>query len=84
MPYHKHSVSEAVTILVGVASFAVEGRTYLLHPFDCIHIPRGVAHQVENLSQNAELVVHYALATPVRSWELARDHFFYGGGSPHG
>ena len=73
--YHKHTFSEAVTILRGDASFAVEGRTYHLCPFDCIHIPCGVAHQVENASDNAELVAHWAFATSVPSRELTKDDF---------
>jgi len=75
MPYHKHTFSEAVTILVGEASIAVEGRNYLLRPFDCIHVPEGLAHEVENVSADAMLVAHWAFATSVPSRELLEDRF---------
>jgi putative monooxygenase len=75
MPYHKHTFSEAVTILVGGASTTVEGRKYLLRPFDCIHVPAGMAHEVENVSANAVLVAHWAFATSVPSRESLEDRF---------
>ncbi len=75
MPYHKHAFSEAVTILVGEASIAVEGRNYLLRAFDCIHVPSGLAHEVKNVRADAMLVAHWAFATSVPSRELSEDRF---------
>jgi len=75
IPYHKHAFSEAVTILVGQASIAVEGRSYLLRPFDCIHVPGGLAHEAKNAGEDAVLVAHWAFATPVPSRELFEDCF---------
>ena len=75
MPYHKHAFSEAVTILVGEASIAVEGRNYLLRAFDCIHVPSGLAHEVKNVRSDAMLVAHWAFATSVPSRQLLEDRF---------
>jgi len=73
LPYHKHNFTEAATILVGEAAVAVEGRKYLLRPFDCIHLPAGVAHEVENASPDAVLVAHWAFATSLPGRELVAD-----------
>lgn len=75
MPYHKHAFSEAITLLEGEASFAVEGRTYRLRPFDCIHVPRGVAHAVENPSDRLPLVAHWSFATDTPSRDAVEDCF---------
>jgi len=75
MPYHKHTFSEAVTLLEGEASFAVEGRTYRLRPFDCLHVPSGVAHAVENPSERLPLVAHWSFATDTPSREAVEDFF---------
>src|SRR5277367_5073910 len=48
LPYHAHGFSEAVTVLEGHARVLVEGRAYHLNPRDCVHVPAGTAHQVEN------------------------------------
>ncbi len=73
--YHKHSFSEAVTILAGKARFSVEGRSYFLHPYDCIHVPAGVAHAVDNVPEDTQLVAHWAFADPTPSRELVEDDF---------
>lgn len=75
MSYHKHAFSEAVTILVGEALIGIEGRNYLLRPFDCIHVPSGLAHEVKNARADAILVAHWAFATSVPSRELLEDRF---------
>ena len=64
LPYHVHEVSEAITVLAGTARLLIEGRSYNLTPFDCAHIPAGVAHSVVNENPNAELRVHSAFASP--------------------
>ena len=48
LPYHVHHFSEAVTVLEGTARVFVEGRAYRLCPRDCVHVPSGIAHQVQN------------------------------------
>lgn len=75
LPYHKHGVSEAVTILEGEALFAVEGRHYHLNPFDCIHVPSGVAHEVVNPSTGVPLVALSAFASSTPSREAVSDQF---------
>lgn len=70
LPWHKHTVSEAVTVLAGEASCSVEGRTYRLRQFDCIHIPAGTAHETRNASASEPLVAQWAFAAPVPSREL--------------
>jgi len=77
LPYHIHEVSEAVTILEGEASFSVQGRTYRLRRFDCIHIPARVAHRVLNGSENSQFVAHWAFATPAPVREPVKDRFVY-------
>ncbi|HET7102846.1 MAG TPA: cupin domain-containing protein [Terracidiphilus sp.] len=69
LPYHLHAFSEAVTVLEGTARMFLEGRMYILRERDCIHVPAGIAHQVENAEQQRPLVVHWASASarPVRT-----------------
>ncbi len=47
----------------------IQGRRYLLDPFDCAHIPAGIAHQVQNDQPENQLVVHsaFASASPFRT-----------------
>jgi len=75
LPYHTHAFSEAITVLEGQARVLVEGRAYLLSPRDCVHIPIGVAHQVENGAAEEELVVHWSFATAVPTRELVAREF---------
>ena len=63
MPNHIHDVSEAMTILEGSARVLVEGREYVLSPYDCIHLPAGTAHYVENAMAEPMLRVHSAFAS---------------------
>jgi putative monooxygenase len=63
LPYHFHEFSEAVTVLSGRARAVVEGRIYRLNRLDCIHMPAGVVHQVDNDDPDGELVAHWAFAT---------------------
>lgn len=75
LAYHKHSFSEAVTVIQGKAVVAVEGRRYQLGTYDCIHVPSGVAHSVANPSSRSELLVHSAFADPVPSREFVEEQF---------
>lgn len=69
LPYHAHDVSEAATVLSGEGWFEVEGRRYRLGPYECLHVPSGIAHRVVNTSKGS-LLVHCAFASsaPAREW----------------
>jgi putative monooxygenase len=73
-PYHVHEVSEAITVLAGVAQVLIEGRSYELVPFDCAHVPAGLAHSVANNTRNTELFVHSAFASPAPKREFVHDY----------
>ncbi len=75
LPYHRHTFSEAVTILQGKAQFEVEGRRYLLRPFDCVHVPTGFPHEASNASPDRNLVALWAFASPVPTRELVDAKF---------
>ncbi len=75
LPYHFHDFSEAVTVVEGRARVRLEGRTYLFSPRDCVHVPAGVAHQVENYDTAARLVAHWAFATSRPSRTLVERTF---------
>jgi quercetin dioxygenase-like cupin family protein len=68
LPYHVHHFSEAVTVLEGSARVFIEGRAYRLGPRDCVHVPSGIPHQVQNDDPVEGLLAHWAFATasPVR------------------
>jgi putative monooxygenase len=74
LPYHSHTVSEAITVLHGEARILVEGRVYHLRQYDCAHVPAGVAHQVEN-GVEGELVCHWAFATATPTRKLIDRQF---------
>ena len=63
LPYHLHEFSEAVTVIEGRARVLLEGRLYLLGPRDCVHVPAGLVHQVENDGTDKPLVAHWSFAT---------------------
>src|ERR1700722_7522842 len=48
LPYNFHRFREAVSVLAGSARVVIEGRAYRLQPHDCVHVPAGFAHLVEN------------------------------------
>jgi quercetin dioxygenase-like cupin family protein len=75
LPYHTHSFSEAITLLQGVAQVAVEGRTYQLQPFDCLHVPVGVAHEVSNPSAKSPMLALWAFASATPSRDLVETRF---------
>ncbi len=74
LPYHTHRCSEVITILSGEAVVAAEGRTYQLAPYDCIHMPAGIAHRVAPAA-GSSMVALYAFATAVPSREFVNDAF---------
>jgi quercetin dioxygenase-like cupin family protein len=79
LPYHLHAFSEAITVLEGTARVLLEGRMYLLKELDCLHVPAGTAHQVENANLCGRLVAHWAFAsakttrTPVEKYFSLED-----------
>jgi quercetin dioxygenase-like cupin family protein len=73
--YHTHAFSEAITLLSGAAQVAVEGRCYELRPFDCLHVPAGVAHEVTNWSNDVPAVALWAFASAIPSRELINHNF---------
>lgn len=75
LPYHRHSFSEAVTIVEGTAHVIIEGRSYVLGPRDAVHFPSGTAHQVENAGSAQDLVAHWAFATDIPTRELVSKTF---------
>jgi quercetin dioxygenase-like cupin family protein len=75
LPYHKHTFTETITILGGVAQVVVEGRSYHLAPFDCISVPAGVAHEVTNCSKDSSLLALWAFASAAPSGELVDQKF---------
>ena len=74
LAYHKHPVSEAITVLAGGARVTVEGRRYLLRPFDCIHVPAGIAHEVTSGPEGAGLVALSALASESSEHDFVAAH----------
>ncbi len=74
LPYHTHRCSEVITILRGEAVVAVEGRAYRLAPYDCIHVPAGIAHRVAPAA-DAPMVALYAFASSTPARELVSDSF---------
>jgi quercetin dioxygenase-like cupin family protein len=65
---HRHTFSEAITVVHGEGVLQVESRTYRMHALDCAHIPAGTAHTVRNEKGSETLVVHssFASARPTR------------------
>ncbi len=85
LPYHLHAFSEAITVLEGSARVLVEGRSYLLSELDCIHVPAGTAHQVENADQFGRLSAHWTFASAKPTRTQVEESFplkYRGYGSP--
>ena len=74
LPYHTHGYSEVVIVLNGKAVAAAEGRTYRLAPYDCVHIPVGIAHRVDPVA-GYPLVALYAFASATPAKEFVPDSF---------
>jgi mannose-6-phosphate isomerase-like protein (cupin superfamily) len=64
LPYHLHECSEAITILAGAGLIIVEGRGYRLGRLDCMHIPAGAAHCVQNAQADCPLLAHWSFGSP--------------------
>ena len=75
LPYHRHDVSEALTVLSAEAVVAVEGRTYRMGPFDCLHVPTGVAHSVSNPSAKKKLMIHSSFGAIHPQRNFAKESF---------
>jgi quercetin dioxygenase-like cupin family protein len=75
LPYHRHDVSEAFTVLSGDALAMVEGRTYRMAALDCLHVPAGVAHSVINPSTKTKLVIHAAFGAVHPRRDFVKDSF---------
>ena len=75
LPYHRHDVSEAFTVLSGEALAMVEGRTYRMGPLDCLHVPAGVAHSVINPSSKKKLMIHAAFGAVHPRRDFVNDSF---------
>lgn len=75
LPLHRHGFSEAVTILEGEAQFEFERRRHRIQPFDCIHIPAGLAHRATNCSNSQSLIALSAFASPTATREMVTDLF---------
>jgi len=74
-PYHRHEVSECVTVLEGKLTILLEGRKYRLGPLDSIHIPAGVAHSSSNQDPKQRMVVHNAFGSARPTRTFTRDQF---------
>ena len=70
LTYHKHTFSEAITVLEGELNFDVEGRRYQLYALDCVHVPAGTVHAALNPSSRETCIAHYAFATETATREL--------------
>ena len=85
LPYHLHEVSEAIVIIAGAGRVVVEGRGYRLGRLDCMHIPAGVSHCVQNAEADSEMVAHWTFGssqpqrTFTNSWQSIEDR---GSGNP--
>jgi quercetin dioxygenase-like cupin family protein len=75
LPYHRHDVSEAFTVLSGDALAMVEGRAYRMGPLDCLHVPAGVAHSVINPSTKKKLMIHAAFGAVHPRRDFVKDSF---------
>lgn len=75
LAYHTHPFSEVITVLDGQALVSVEGRSYLLSTYDCIHVPAHIAHSVRNPSHDSRLTAHYTFASEFPSRVFVEDRF---------
>jgi quercetin dioxygenase-like cupin family protein len=75
LPYHRHDVSEAITVLSGEALVGVEGRTYRVGPLDCLHVPARIAHSTANPSGKKKLMLHNSFGAVHPERNLAKESF---------
>lgn len=67
LPGHTHPCTEAMVLLEGDVIAAVADRRYRLRKYDCLHVPAGVPHGVENVGPtSARVFAAFAHATPGR------------------
>jgi mannose-6-phosphate isomerase-like protein (cupin superfamily) len=50
-------------MLEGEACVSIEGRHYKVGPYDCVHVPAGVAHSVENARPHQRSLALYAFGS---------------------
>ncbi|MDE0104102.1 MAG: cupin domain-containing protein [Bryobacterales bacterium] len=63
LDFHRHDCGEAITVLEGTPTVLVEGRPHTLGRLDCVYVPGGVLHAVQNDSAT-EARIHSAFASP--------------------
>jgi quercetin dioxygenase-like cupin family protein len=51
IPLHSHNVEEAITILEGEAVAIVDGKEYVVRPYDTTFAPPGIEHHFRNDSE---------------------------------
>jgi quercetin dioxygenase-like cupin family protein len=71
---HKHECGESITVLQEECEIVVEGRIYRLAPYDSIHVPAGVAHEMRSVESANEVLAHVAFSSPAvtREWVASR------------
>jgi len=47
LDWHYHSFHKIIVFLGGTAGYGIEGRSYTLHPGDCVLVPQGCIHRPE-------------------------------------
>jgi quercetin dioxygenase-like cupin family protein len=75
LPCHRHECGESITVLQGRCDLAVEGRTYRLAPYDSIHVPAGLAHEVKNVESSNDFLAHVAFSSATVTRELVTTRF---------
>jgi len=75
LPYHVHPTGEVITVVQGEARVYVEGRRYVLRPYDAMHVPARTAHSVENAATTGQAVLHTSFPTEAPSREMVSDTF---------
>jgi 2-dehydro-3-deoxyglucarate aldolase/4-hydroxy-2-oxoheptanedioate aldolase len=73
LAWHMHACTEAITVLRGSMAVSVEGREYLLGPFDNIVIPREIAHVTRNASKTEAAAIHVAFGSETVDRQLCPD-----------
>jgi quercetin dioxygenase-like cupin family protein len=63
LPYHLHGCSEAITVLAGEALVVLAGRNYRMNRLDCMHVPAGVPHMIQNARAEQEMIAHWSFAS---------------------
>jgi quercetin dioxygenase-like cupin family protein len=75
LPCHRHECGESITVLQGQCELVVEGRTYRLAPYDSIHVPPGLAHEMKSLEPPQDLLAHVAFSSATVTRELVTTQF---------